>query len=113
MNRWTRPPCWHRVVCQLKDLKRKAAETSQPLPIPAEANGVTVDCYTGAAAVGYGRPATYIRASVSCDERPGLLADLAGAFRGLRLRPMRADMASPSESGHGVSSCCAGRRAMW
>ena len=41
-----------RVVCQLKDLKRKAAETRQPLPIPAEANGVTVDCYTGAAAAG-------------------------------------------------------------
>ncbi|RLN28681.1 acyl-coenzyme A oxidase 4, peroxisomal-like [Panicum miliaceum] len=33
------------VVCQLKDLKRKAAETRQPLPIPAEANGITVDCY--------------------------------------------------------------------
>jgi len=83
-----------RVVCQLKDLKRKAAETRQPLPIPAEANGITVDCYTGAAAGGYGRPETCIRASVSCDDRPGLLADLAGAFRGLRLRPMRADMAS-------------------
>ena len=83
-----------RVVCQLKDLKRKAAETRQPLPIPAEANGITVDCYTGAAAAGYGRPETCIRASVSCDDRPGLLADLAGAFRGLRLRPMRADMAS-------------------
>ncbi|PAN17447.1 hypothetical protein PAHAL_3G132100 [Panicum hallii] len=84
-----------RVVCQLKDLKRKAAETRQPQPIPAEANGITVDCYTaGAAAGGYGRPATYIRACVSCDDRPGLLADLAGAFRGLRLRPTRADMAS-------------------
>ena len=38
-----------RVVCHLK---RKAAETRKPLPIPAEANGVTVDCYTGAAAAG-------------------------------------------------------------
>lgn len=88
-----------RVVCQLKDLKRKAAagrnqtDTAQ-VPIPAEANGVTVDGYTGAADVGHGRPATYIRASVSCDDRPGLLADLAAALRGLGLRPLRADLAS-------------------
>lgn len=83
-----------RVVCQLKDLKRKAAETTQPMPVPAEANGITVNCYTGAAAGGYGRLAAYIRASISCDDRPGLLADLAGALRGLRLRPLRADVAS-------------------
>ncbi|CAL5096892.1 unnamed protein product [Urochloa decumbens] len=85
-----------KVVRQLKDLKRKAADTTQPLPIPAEANAITVDCYTGGAAAGYGRPAAsaYLRASVSCDDRPGLLADLAGAFRGLRLRPVKADMAS-------------------
>ncbi|CAL4902775.1 unnamed protein product [Urochloa decumbens] len=86
----------HKVVRQLKDLKRKAAETTQPLPIPAESNAITVDWYPSAAAAGYGRPAAaaYIRASVSCDDRPGLLADLAGAFHGLRLRPLRADMAS-------------------
>ncbi|CAN6336397.1 unnamed protein product [Urochloa humidicola] len=82
-----------RVVRQLKDLKRKAADATQPQPIPAESNAISVDCYTAAA--GYGRPAAYIiRASVCCDDRPGLLADLAGAFRGLRLRPIRADMAS-------------------
>jgi len=50
----------------MKDLKRKAAETRQPLPIPAQANGITVDCYNGAAVVTYGRPATYI------SPRPGL-----------------------------------------
>ncbi|OEL32034.1 hypothetical protein BAE44_0006946 [Dichanthelium oligosanthes] len=83
-----------RVVRQLKDLKRKAAETTPPLHIPAEANSVTVDCYTGAAAVGYGRPVAYVRASVSCDDRPGLLADLAGEFRRLRLKPLRADVSS-------------------
>ncbi|CAN6340743.1 unnamed protein product [Urochloa humidicola] len=87
-----------RVVHQLKDLKRKAADTTtQPLPIPAEANAITVDCYTGTAAAGgsgYGRPAAYMRASVSCDDRPGLMGDLAGAFRSLRLRPLRADVAS-------------------
>ncbi|RLN30938.1 transcription factor bHLH51-like [Panicum miliaceum] len=86
-----------RINAHLAALRRMvpdARQVRQPLPIPAEANGITVDCYTGAAAAGYGRPATYIRASVSCDDRPGLLADLAGAFRGLRMRSMRADMAS-------------------
>nr|CAB3464056.1 unnamed protein product [Digitaria exilis] len=83
-----------RVVRQLKDLKSQAAETRQPLPIPAEANDITIDCYTGVDTAGYGRPATYIRASISCDDRPGLLADLAGALRGLGMRPLRADMAS-------------------
>nr|CAB3464051.1 unnamed protein product [Digitaria exilis] len=62
-----------KVVRQLKDLKSQAAETRQTLPIPT---------------------ATYIRTSVSCDDRPGLLADLAGALRGLGLRPLRADVDS-------------------
>lgn len=89
-----------RVVCHLKDLKKKLAETTTQLPlaiIPAEANGIAVHCYTGAAAVtGYGRPssAMYIRASVSCDDRSGLHADLAAAFRAMRLRPLRADVAA-------------------
>ncbi|CAD6272729.1 unnamed protein product [Miscanthus lutarioriparius] len=91
-----------RVVCQLKDLKKKSAETTTQPPlatIPAEANGIAVHCYTGEAAVtgyGYGRPprATYVRASVSCDDRPGLHADVAAAFRAMRLRLLRADVAA-------------------
>ncbi|TVU17398.1 hypothetical protein EJB05_33433, partial [Eragrostis curvula] len=76
------------VVNQLNDLKRKASESTQPLPVPAEANSITVDCYTG------DERTVYIQASISCDDRPGLLADLAAAFRGLSLRALRADMAS-------------------
>ena len=91
-----------RVVSQLKDLKKKSAETTTQPPlatIPAEANGIAVHCYTGEAAVtgyGYGRPprATYVRASVSCDDRPGLHADVAAAFRAMRLRLLRADVAA-------------------
>ncbi|KAL6607781.1 hypothetical protein ACP70R_040844 [Stipagrostis hirtigluma subsp. patula] len=82
-----------RVVTQLKDLKRRASETTQPTPIPAEANGITVHCSTITAAIA-GERTVYITASFSCDDRPGLLADLAGACRGLRLRALRADMAS-------------------
>ncbi|GJN35942.1 hypothetical protein PR202_gb24760 [Eleusine coracana subsp. coracana] len=78
-------------INQLKDLKRRASEeaTLEPIPIPSETNGITVDCHTGA-----DEQSIYIQASISCDDRPGLLADIAAAVRGLRLRAMRADMAS-------------------
>ncbi|KAL5203103.1 hypothetical protein ABZP36_014055 [Zizania latifolia] len=83
------------VVNQVKDLKREAAETTAQAtttaPIPPEANEMTVQCYAAADAAGGG---THIRVSVACDDRPGLLADIAGAFHGLRLRPLRADMSS-------------------
>ncbi|WVZ96676.1 hypothetical protein U9M48_042282 [Paspalum notatum var. saurae] len=79
-----------RVVGQLKELKRTAAETTQP--IPGEANAIAVACHAGV--TGHGRPAAHIRASVSCDDRPGLLADLAGEFRAMRLTPVRADVAA-------------------
>ncbi|KAJ1261881.1 hypothetical protein BS78_09G064200 [Paspalum vaginatum] len=84
-----------RVVSQLKELKRTAAETTtqpSPLRIPGEANAIAVDCHAGV--TGYGRPAAYVRASVSCHDRPGLLADLAGEFRAMGLRPVRADVAA-------------------
>ncbi|WVZ96675.1 hypothetical protein U9M48_042281 [Paspalum notatum var. saurae] len=79
-----------RVVGQLKEMKRTAAETTQP--IPGEANAIAVACHAGV--TGHGRPAAYIRASVSCDDRPGLLADLAAELRAMRLRPVRADVAA-------------------
>ncbi|KAF0926598.1 hypothetical protein E2562_026983 [Oryza meyeriana var. granulata] len=73
------------VVNQVKHLKTRATEaTTHAAPIPPEANEVTVQWYAG--------EHTYVRATVSCDDRPGLLAGIAGAFRRLRLRPLRADM---------------------
>lgn len=81
------------VISQLKDLKRKASQATQPTAIPAEVNSITVDCYTGASIVG-DDPTVYVQASVSCDDRPGLLSDIAVALRGLGLRAVSADMAS-------------------
>jgi UTP:GlnB (protein PII) uridylyltransferase len=80
------------VVNQMKNLKRKATETTTqaPTPIPPEANEITVRCYTAAG----DDQTTYIRATVSCDDRPGLFTGLAGAFRVLRLRALRAELAS-------------------
>ncbi|GJM94707.1 hypothetical protein PR202_ga11379 [Eleusine coracana subsp. coracana] len=77
-------------IDQLKGLKRRTSEaTLQPIPIPSESNCITVDCHTGA-----DEQSIYIQVSISCDDRPGLLADIAAAVRGLRLRAVRADMAS-------------------
>ncbi|KAF6982876.1 hypothetical protein CFC21_001204 [Triticum aestivum] len=81
------------VVNQVKELKRKATETTRlqaTAPIPPEANEITVHCYTAA---GDNRT-TYIRATVSCDDRPGLFLGLAGAFRVLGLRVLRTETAS-------------------
>uniref|UniRef100_A0ACD5TKT5 Uncharacterized protein n=1 Tax=Avena sativa TaxID=4498 RepID=A0ACD5TKT5_AVESA len=92
------------VVDQVRHLKRKATETTTqaPTPIPPEANEITVRCYTAA---GDDRT-THIRATVSCDDRPGLFAGLAGAFRGLSLRALRAELASLGGRAHHVFLLC-------
>ncbi|EEE62444.1 hypothetical protein OsJ_17236 [Oryza sativa Japonica Group] len=81
------------VVNQVKHLKTRATEATTPstaATIPPEANEVTVQCYAGGEHTAAAR--TYVRATVSCDDRPGLLADIAATFRRLRLRPLSADM---------------------
>ncbi|CAM0957580.1 unnamed protein product [Alopecurus aequalis] len=92
------------VVNQVKYLKRKATETTTqaPTPIPPEANEITVRCYT----VAGDDQTTYIHATVSCDDRPGLFAGLAGAVRGLRLRAVRAELASLGGRAHHVFLLC-------
>lgn len=83
------------VVDQVKALKRKASEATRTTPLPPESDEVSIECYTGDAAriVGTGN-ILYIKASVSCDDRPDLIAGIIQAFHGLRLRPLRADMIS-------------------
>jgi len=78
-----------RVVEQVKLLKREASEaTTQSTTLPPETDEVSIELNTGADRV------IYIRASISCDDRPDLVAGLAQAFHGLRLRTVRADMTS-------------------
>lgn len=87
-----------RVVEQVRHLKRKASEaTTQSVPLPPETDEVSIELHTGSDSGGGGGGADrviYIRASVSCDDRPDLVAGLAQAFHGLRLRTVRADMTS-------------------
>uniref|UniRef100_A0A0D9WD68 BHLH domain-containing protein n=1 Tax=Leersia perrieri TaxID=77586 RepID=A0A0D9WD68_9ORYZ len=83
------------VVSQVKHLKKFAthASTASASPIPPEANEVAVQChYTGDDDPSNTCRTVYVHATVGCDDRPGLLADIAGAFRRLRLRPLSADM---------------------
>ncbi|KAJ1254932.1 hypothetical protein BS78_03G056200 [Paspalum vaginatum] len=87
-----------RVVEQVKHLKRRASEATQSMPLPPETNEVSIELHTGdtdtdTAATGTDKT-VYIKASISCDDRPDLIARLIQAFHGLRLRTVRADLTS-------------------
>jgi UTP:GlnB (protein PII) uridylyltransferase len=77
-----------RVVDQVKALKRKASEATRSMLLPSESDEVSVECKSGTDNV------VYIKASVSCDDRPDLIAEIIQATRGLQLRALRADMTS-------------------
>lgn len=83
-----------RVVDQVRHLKRRASEAAQLTPaVPPEADEVAVEfCCTGDTDDDDRR--LYIKASVSCDDRPDLVAGLIQALHGLRLRTVRAEVTS-------------------
>ncbi|KAG8053400.1 hypothetical protein GUJ93_ZPchr0001g29992 [Zizania palustris] len=84
-----------RVVDQVKDLKREASEVTQRMLLPPETNEVSIECFTGDAAAAVGNHKNlYIKASISCDDRPDLIGGLTQAFHGLGLRTVRAEMSS-------------------
>ncbi|WVZ72373.1 hypothetical protein U9M48_020843 [Paspalum notatum var. saurae] len=84
-----------RVVEQVKHLKRRASGATQSMPLPPETNEVSIELHTGDTDIAAGTDMTvYIKASISCDDRPDLIARLIQAFRGLRLRTVRADLTS-------------------
>ncbi|KAM0918818.1 hypothetical protein ACQ4PT_008567 [Festuca glaucescens] len=81
-----------RVVDQVKHLKRRASEATQLTPpIPLDTDEVSVECYVVSDGADSGM---YIKASVSCDDRPGLLAGLLRTLHGLGLRMVRAELTS-------------------
>lgn len=87
-----------RVVDQVRHLKRRASEAAQQTPgLPPEADMVSVEfCCTGdlTGDTDDDDRRLYIKASVSCNDRPDLVAGLIQALHGLRLRTMRADVTS-------------------
>ncbi|CAD6239662.1 unnamed protein product [Miscanthus lutarioriparius] len=97
-----------RVVEQVKLLKREASEaTTQSTTLPPETDEVSIELNTGADRV------IYIRASISCDDRPDLVAGLAQAFHGLRLRTVRADMTSLGGRARHVFVLCKCKEEGW
>ncbi|XP_077239328.1 transcription factor AIG1-like [Tasmannia lanceolata] len=86
-----------RVIDHVKDLKRKAFEVEGGFTMPTEIDEVTVECggTGGQNSSGSNSKEThFIRASICCDDRPELFNDLVEALHGLRLRAIRADMAT-------------------
>ncbi|EMS47100.1 Transcription factor bHLH51 [Triticum urartu] len=83
-----------RVVDQVRQLKRRASEAAQQTPaVPPETDEVSVEfCCTGDTDDDDSR--LYIKASVSCDDRPDLVAGFIQALHGLRLRTLRAEVSS-------------------
>eukprot|EP00268_Persea_americana_P019019 TRINITY_DN19750_c0_g1_i2.p1 TRINITY_DN19750_c0_g1~~TRINITY_DN19750_c0_g1_i2.p1 ORF type:complete len:229 (-),score=51.57 TRINITY_DN19750_c0_g1_i2:54-740(-) len=79
-----------RVIDHVKELKRKALEIGNSFTIPTEMDDVTVECDRNGAL----KDRFIIRASLCCDDRPELYTDLIQALHGLKLRTVRADMAT-------------------
>uniref|UniRef100_A0ACD5VDM3 Uncharacterized protein n=1 Tax=Avena sativa TaxID=4498 RepID=A0ACD5VDM3_AVESA len=82
-----------RVVDQVRHLKRTASEATHLTPaIPPETDEVSVECYFVS---DFDNSGMYIiMASVSCDDRPDLVAGFVRALHGLRLRTVRAEVSS-------------------
>ncbi|KAF8704901.1 hypothetical protein HU200_031142 [Digitaria exilis] len=83
-----------RVVDQVKLLKRKASEATQSMALPPETNEVSIELQTGDNGVAGADKMIYMKASISCDDRPDLIAGLTQAFHGLKLRTVRAELTS-------------------
>ncbi|XAR65956.1 hypothetical protein NMG60_11011976 [Bertholletia excelsa] len=92
-------------VEHLKDLKRKAAEVSRDLTIPTDVDEVSIDSYKHNE-VEDDKDVLFIKASLCCDDRPDLFAELIEALRGLRLTTVKADMASLGGRIKGIFVLC-------
>ncbi|CAL5407495.1 unnamed protein product [Camellia sinensis] len=91
------------VVEHVKDLKRKAMEISKVITVPTDVDEVTINYYylddddqdgrrRRSSTIINGNN-VFIKASVCCDDRPELFAELTQALSGLKLSTVRADMA--------------------
>ncbi|OMO50069.1 hypothetical protein CCACVL1_30657 [Corchorus capsularis] len=80
---------------QVKDLKQKATEVSKIFTVPTEIDEVTVDCDDVPNITRQNNEdKIFIRASVCCDDRPEVFAELIRVLKGLRLSTVKADICS-------------------
>lgn len=77
------------VIDHVRELKRMVDDIGQASPVPSEADEVSLE-YPDSSEEG--RPV--IRASLCCEDRPDLLSDLMKTLRSLRLRAVKAEIAT-------------------
>lgn len=103
-----------RVIDQVKELKRKVSDISQVSRVPKEVNEVSVECSIShddndndEDEDDHHHPYDlYMKASVCCEDRPDLFAQLTEAFRRLRLRTIKAEVVSLGGRTHSAFLLC-------
>nr|QDF82474.1 transcription factor bHLH96-like isoform X3 [Cymbidium goeringii] len=100
-----------RVIEQVRDLNRNAANINKISAIPSEMNQVTVECDNGSlirspAFSSHAAENIRIKATVCCNDRADLLSDLTKAFRILRLTAIRAELTSVGGRAQNVFTLC-------
>ncbi|CAN1174844.1 Transcription factor bHLH51 [Linum perenne] len=78
------------VIEQVRDLKNKANEVEKKLTIPSEIDEISVDYCENS----NNNNNVFIRASLSCEDRPELLSELIRMVKGQRLEIVQADITS-------------------
>ncbi|MQL77609.1 hypothetical protein Taro_010022 [Colocasia esculenta] len=80
-----------KAVEHVRDLKQRAAECGETDDLPTETDEISV--YTGDLPTATGRRPV-LRASLCCEDRSSLLPELAETLKSLRLRVLRAEIAT-------------------
>ncbi|KAL0922501.1 hypothetical protein M5K25_006491 [Dendrobium thyrsiflorum] len=99
-----------RVIEQVRDLNRNAANINKISAIPSEMNKVIVECDNGSLIrppfSSYADQNIQIKATLCCDDRPNLFSDLMKAFQILRLKAIRAELTSVGGRTQNVFTLC-------
>ncbi|XP_002978655.2 transcription factor bHLH30 [Selaginella moellendorffii] len=77
------------VIEHVKDLKRQAAEIAEGGPVPTDVDELKVDTDASSSDGNF-----VLKASLCCEDRPDLLSDLTKALRTLKLRTLKAEIAT-------------------
>lgn len=80
------------VIDHVKDLKQQASEISKGNPVPTDVDELRVEADGDGISMEGGR--ILIKASLCCDDRPDLLADLNRTLHSLRLKTVKAEIST-------------------
>ncbi|KAF6170387.1 hypothetical protein GIB67_014317 [Kingdonia uniflora] len=80
------------VIDNVRELKREVIEIGGVCILPTEVDEVLVDYFENKDSGG--NNSNFLKASICCEDRPELFSDLIRAIKGLKLRAVRADMAT-------------------